>query len=151
MLFYFVAGTAMADVNDRSWMSGCRAANGRGTGSIEYWTAPAGGTMSGVSRTVANDKTVAFEYLRIAADEKGNIALISSPPEQETLRFELLSLSPRDVVFENTEHDFPQRIIYSLDSDNNLQGRIEGSINGQARTVDFPITRIDCDENRAAP
>lgn len=106
--------------------------------------------MFGVSRTVVEGKTVAFEYMRIVTDEDGSVALISSPSGQETARFEMVSLSPKEVVFENREHDFPQRIIYSLKNDNNLDGRIEGTIDGRRKRVDFPMTRISCGDDQAA-
>jgi len=150
ILVLLVAGPAVADVSGLRWMSGCWAANGREAGSVEQWTMPAGGTMFGVNRTVAGGKTVAFEYLRIVTDEDGSVALISSPSGQKTARFEMVSLSPQEVVFENQEHDFPQRIIYSLNNDNNLDGRIEGTIGGQRKRVDFPMTRISCGDDQAA-
>ena len=138
----------MADVNDLGWMSGCWAATGREAGSVEQWTMPAGGTMFGVSRTVVDGKTFAFEYLRIVTDEDGGVALISSPSGQKTARFEMVSLSRQEVVFENLEHDFPQRIIYRLNSDNNLDAHIEGTIDGQSKRVNFPMTRISCGDNQ---
>ena len=149
-LVLLIAGPAMADVSDLGWMSGCWAATGREAGSVEQWTMPAGGTMFGVSRTVVEGKTVAFEYLRIVTDEEGGVALISSPSGQKTARFEVVKLSRQEVVFENREHDFPQRIIYSLTSDNNLDAYIEGTINGKWKRVDFPMTRISCGDNQVA-
>lgn len=130
-------------------MSGCWAADDAETGSMEYWTAPAGGTMFGISRTVVDGKTVAFEYLRIVTDEDDDIVLIASPSGQETARFELLSRSLQQVVFVNPDHDFPQRISYRLSGDNKLLGRIEGEQDGQSVNIDFPMSRIRCDLDSA--
>ena len=55
------------------------------------------------------------------------------------------SLSDREVIFENPDHDFPQRVIYRLISDEDLLGRIEGMIDGKERAVDFPLKNIDCE------
>ena len=55
----------------------------------------------------------------------------------------------RKVVFENPEHDFPQRIIYQLDDDGNLAGRIEGLVNEAAHAADFPMIRASCDDSGA--
>ncbi|MGI9204521.1 MAG: DUF6265 family protein [Woeseiaceae bacterium] len=145
ILVLLVAQPVIASVNDLDWMSGCWAADNRETGSIEYWTPPAGGTMLGVSRTVADGKTIAFEYLRIETDDDDAIVLVASPSGQQTARFELMDMSLREVVFVNPNHDFPQRIIYRLIGDNKLHGRIEGTRNGQATSVDFPMSRISCD------
>src|SRR5262249_54084426 len=54
-------------IEDLSWISGdWETAPGRGQ-IDEHWTTVAGGSMIGMSRTVAGGKTVFFEYLRIEA------------------------------------------------------------------------------------
>jgi len=131
------------DVNELRWLTGCWALDGQEHGSGENWMPPAGGSMIGVSRVVSNGETVAFEYLRVQTDDAG-IALIASPSGQTTTRFELVQLSEREVVFENPDHDFPQRITYRLEGDNRLFANISGNINGVSRTVDFPMTRTEC-------
>jgi len=136
--------SAHADIPDLRWMAGCWSQDGQESGSVEQWTAPAGGTMLGMSRMVSGGKTVAFEFLRITEDEDGWIWLVASPSGQETARFKLVNMSANEVIFENPDHDFPQRIIYRLDSDGNLVGRIEGEVNGTARAADFPMTRTKC-------
>jgi hypothetical protein len=130
-------------------MTGCWAPVGQDAGSIEQWSRPAGATMLGFSRIVSSGKTVAFEYLRIVDEGNDVIALIAAPSGQETARFEMKELTMRRVVFENAEHDFPQRIIYELDDAGNLAGRIEGVVNETARAADFPMTRTSCDDNGA--
>ena len=134
---------AGADISDLDWMAGCWALAGREPGSVEQWSSPAGGTMLGFSRTISGGKTVAFEYLRIV-DDDDVVALIASPSGQKTARFEAKEMTSHKVVFESTAHDFPQRIIYRLDKDGNLNGRIEGTINGAERAADFPMTRTEC-------
>jgi hypothetical protein len=57
----------------------------------------------------------------------------------------MVSMSTNDVVFENLEHDFPQRIIYRLIADGKLLGHIEGVVDGAERSADFPMTRMKCD------
>ena len=47
------------------------------------------------------------------------------------------------MVFENPKHDFPQRIRYRLKGDT-LHARIEGTINGKERAIDFPYQRASC-------
>ncbi len=137
--------SAHADVADLQWLAGCWSQDGREAGSVEQWTAPAGGTMLGMSRTVSGGETVAFEYLRIVEEEGGLVALIASPSGQETARFRMVSMCEYDVFFENKEHDFPQRIIYRLVASGKLLGRIEGVVDGVERSADFPMTRADCE------
>ena len=139
-----LASTAYGDLTSLQWLAGCWTQDGRDAGSVEQWTSPAGGTMLGMNRTVSGNRTIAFEFMRIAVNEDNLVEFISSPSGQETAHFKMLSVSENEVVFENPEHDFPTRIIYRLLSDGSLLGRIEGVDNGTPRTADFPMTRTEC-------
>ena len=100
--------------------------------------------MLGLNRIVKDGKTVSFEFLRIVAEEDGWTGLVASPSGQGTARFRMISMSANEVVFENPDHDFPQRITYRLHGDGKLLGRIEGTVNGKERADDFPMTRTTC-------
>jgi len=56
------------------------------------------------------------------------------------LAFEAVTVSATEAVFENPRHDFPQRVIYSK-TDAGLTARIEGTMNGKSRGVDFLYAR----------
>lgn len=99
--------------------------------------------MFAVSRTVRAGKTTAFEFLRIIETEDGGLLYIALPSGQTLTTFVMISISPDEVVFENPDHDFPQRVAYRR-SDQQLVGRIEGTINGQDRSIEFPMTAVDC-------
>lgn len=101
--------------------------------------------MLGVSRSVRDGKTVAFEFIRIVEQDDGELEFIASPSQQKTASFSMTSIKDREVMFENPDHDFPQRIIYRLISDQELLGRVEGTIDGAERVVDFPMRKIDCE------
>lgn len=62
---------------------------------------------------------------------------------QSAASFPLVRLSGQEAVFENPQHDFPQRVIYRRDGDR-LTGRIEGRIGGEAKEIDFPMERRPC-------
>ena len=134
-----------AYITDLAWLSGCWAATDQDTGSGEQWMPPAGGTMLGMSRTVSDGETVAFEFIRIVSTGDGGLVFIASPSGQNTTGFALVSVTDHEVIFENPDHDFPQRIIYRLLSDEDLLGRVEGTINGTARAIDFPLKKTVCD------
>ena len=132
-----------ASISDLAWLSGCWDMSNQETGSGEQWMPPAGGTMLGVNRTVRDSKTVAFEFMRIVERNDGELEFIASPSGQSTTIFLLVSLNNREAIFENPDHDFPQRIIYRLLSDEDLLGRIEGTINGKERTVEISMKRTE--------
>lgn len=139
-----------ADISELSWMSGCWAAIGGEPGSGEYWLMPAGGSMLGVNRTVRDNRTVAFEFLRIAETEDG-LVLTASPSGQAVTDFALGALSDGQVTFENDRHDFPQRVSYRLLPDGVLLGRIEGRTAAGQRQIEFPMKRVDCDGHFGEP
>lgn len=127
------------------WLQGCWVpGNGGEAGSVETWTGPAGGTMLGLSRTVRNGRTGEFEFVQIREVEPGKLAYIAQPGGRPPTTFPLLRSSDTEYVFENTAHDFPQRVIYRRDGDK-LHARIEGMMKGKARGIDFPMKRASCD------
>lgn len=91
----------------------------------ETWSHARGGTMLGSARTFEGERTVSWEHLRIELDGEV-LQLVAAPSGQATTTFRLEAQSPGRVVFQNLEHDFPQRIIYRRDGDK-LHARIEGA------------------------
>lgn len=129
-----------AEIDRLGWLSGCWT-RALANGVIEeHWMTPRGGSMLGMSRTVAADKTVEYEFLRIAVVD-GTLAYVARPSGQSEAAFPLKSIEDNAVVFENPVHDFPQRIIYRRSDDASLTARIEGTVNGEARGRDFPYRR----------
>jgi hypothetical protein len=102
----------------------------------ECWLAPKGNTMLGVHRDVKNNRTTSFEFFRIAAGADG-ITYWASPSSKPPTPFRMIELSGKKVVFENPQHDFPQRIIYWLEGDNALHAKIEGTFKGQAESEEW--------------
>jgi hypothetical protein len=143
------APVAAHGVADLAWLAGCWASEGGEPGSEEHWLAPAGGTLLGVSRTVKGGKTVAWEYLQIRQTADGHVDFVANPSGQAQTAFRLVSLDGTAAVFENPGHDFPQRVLYRVEGDL-LRARIEGTVGGEARGVDFPMQRRDCEAPRAA-
>ncbi len=83
--------------------------------------------------------------MRIVEDDSG-IYYISKPSEnKEETSFKLIKLSSNEVIFENPEHDFPQRIMYRLEKDKSLFARIEGKNNGKEMGINFPMIRAKCE------
>jgi len=142
------ASASPDSISDLAWLSGCWATTNQETGSGEQWMPPAGGTMLGMNRTVRDSKTVAFEFMRIIEKDDGGLEFIASPSGQAMASFLMVSVKDREVIFENPDHDFPRRIIYRLLSDGDLLGRIEGTIDGEERAVDFPMKSTECQPDR---
>jgi hypothetical protein len=138
-------GAAEPDIAKLAWLAGCWASDGGETGSGERWTPLAGETMLGVSRTIRQGKTVEFEFMEIRYLPDGKLAFVAHPSGQATAAFPLLRISETEVVFENLQHDFPQRIAYLRQGASKLRARIEGAQGGAPRAIEFPMSRTSCD------
>ena len=132
-------------VDRLEWISGCWASDDGKERTEETWMKPAGQSMIGMSRTVAGGKTVFTEHLQIR-EANGQIAyIVALGMGAKSTVFKLIKSSDNEVVFENAEHDFPQRIIYRRESTDTLFARIEGQEKGVNKAMDFRYKRSKCD------
>jgi hypothetical protein len=115
-LIVFAAMPAMAaDIADLDWMVGAWATEAKGEAARwteERWSPPRGGTMLGTGLSGRGDKALSYEFMRIAVDEKGQIAFWGSPQGATPVPFRLESATDGAAVFVNAAHDYPQRIVY---------------------------------------
>ena len=118
-----------------TWMAGSWA----DSDTEEWWTTPKGGLMLGMNRSVQRGKT-GFEFLRIAETPEG-ITYFGSPGGRPPTPFRLRQLERQRVVFENLEHDFPQRIIYWTKGAS-LCARVEGTIQGKTEGEEWCWNRV---------
>ena len=150
ILLFALAGTVHAQtpkpsIDDLAWLAGCWEANLRGREVNEQWMKPAGGIMLGMARTVSQGKAAEFEFTQIREDKDAAIYYVAKPSDQAEASFKLVKLQNKEAVFENPQHDFPQRIIYRLQPDGSLFARVEATEKGQTRGIDYPYKRAKCD------
>ena len=140
-----VADAQRANVVSRlSWIAGCWQQTGANTRVVdEQWMVPRGNTMFGMSRTVRGDSLIEYEQLRVF-ERDGKAVYHAMPSGQPAAEFTAGSVGDTIVIFENPQHDFPQRIIYRKRGADSLIARIEGTLNGRARGVEFPYSKVQC-------
>ena len=109
----------------------------------EQWMRPRGSVMLGTGRTVRGDSVVEYEQLRIAS-VGGEVAYHAQPSGQPPATFRLARMTDTSVAFENPAHDFPQRISYRAVGRDSLIARVEGTMGGRSRAIDFPYARAAC-------
>ena len=127
ILIMLNASTQTPTLADLAWISGDWQTAPGGRAQIdEHWTKAAGASMMGLSRTVAGDKTVEFEYLRIEQRADGIYYVAHPKASCPGTDFKLTRASETEAVFENPEHDFPKRIIYRKGADDSLTATIDG-------------------------
>jgi hypothetical protein len=131
-----------------AWLAGCWQADTAARSVEEQWLPPRGGSMVGMSRTVSGNKLVAYELV-VVREDGDRLSYQAHPSGQASAVFTSTSLSGEKVVFENLEHDFPQRVGYERRG-SDLLAWIEGDQKGRRRRVEFPYRRAACAGDRAA-
>lgn len=126
-----------------AWISGCWKSEGN-VQTEEHWTKLEGQSMLGMGRTIANGKTVSHEFLQIRERDDG-IFYIAQPNGGTAVSFKLVKINDNEAVFENPQHDFPQRITYQRMIDGSLLAAIEGEEKGKPKRVAFVMNRVRCD------
>lgn len=110
---------------------------------IEVWTRESENTIWGRGFVLDRNDTTFIEYLAIQPvnDTLSYLARVSSRFTGEIVRFPVKSQSSKKIVFENLNHDFPQRIVYELKNDSVLDVFVEGPENGVVRRIDFNFVK----------
>ena len=127
LFFITQVSTQTPTLADLSWISGDWQTAPGGKAQIEeHWTQPAGASMMGMGRTVASNKTVEFEYLRIEQRADGIYYVAHPKGRCPGTDFKLTRASATEAVFENPQHDFPKRVIYRKGSDDALTATVDG-------------------------
>ena len=125
-----------------AWLTGCWEHRSGQRIVEEHWMPPRGHTMLSAGRTVQGEKLVEFEMV-VIREQDGRLAYESHPSGQPPAVFLSRTVADSEVVFENLQHDFPQRIGYKRDGDS-LSAWIEGPRNGQTQRLEFPYLRVVC-------
>ena len=135
---------AMPQLAKLAWLAGSWRTERTGRVTEEQWMAPSGGTMLGMSRTVMKGRVVEYEFMQIREGPGGTLFFIARPSGQPEAAFQLLSLEDNGVIFENSAHDFPQRILYTREADGSVLAAIEGPLmaDDSRKRVEFPYKRV---------
>jgi hypothetical protein len=100
----------------------------------EFWTPPKAGIMIGASRSGNGEKLGFWEHMRIEREAEGNLAFWAIAGDQKPVRFAAVKSDQNEIIFENPDHDYPQRIRYWR-ADRKLNARI--SLMDGSKAVDF--------------
>lgn len=129
MLFLLLLTSTANAADFPSWMAGSWRATAGGVKMEEHWTSADGNLMVGMHRDVAPNGKVSFEFLRIERKD-GTLIYQAMPGGRPATAFPLKEATATRVVFENPQHDFPQRVIYWTEK-KQLCARVEGVMGGK--------------------
>ena len=122
--------------SDLAFLSGAWTAKQGKAEVEEFWTPLRAGSLLGSNRTVAGDRTVAFEHLRIV-ERKTGVFYCSQPNGAKATEFKLTKSGPGEAIFENPEHDFPTKIAYVKRADGVVVATISGMQGGKSQSMSW--------------
>jgi len=134
------AAAPTGKVDRLGWLEGRWVGEKDGFSTEELWTAPRGGALLGLHSDVKAGRLVSWEFLRIA-DPGDGLTYFASPRSAAPTPFKMVENGDRRAVFENRQHDFPQRILYWLDAQGALHARIEGPQEGRTVSEEWVWTK----------
>jgi hypothetical protein len=127
-----------------SWLLGCWEVRRGDRRIVERWERVTGGLFKGESRTWVGDRAVGGEQIVLSPDSTGSWVYAADPDTQRPASFRATVLTDTLLVFENPQHDFPQRIGYRRAGTDSLYAWIEGITPSVGRRVEFPFARMRC-------
>ena len=109
----------------------------------ENWQKVNDSTFSATSLFIKGKDTLHLE--RIILSQKGEkltySATVNGQNDNKAIDFPSTSETENKLVFENPQHDYPQKISYTKGANNTLTAEISGKLNGKVTTEKFVMTK----------
>lgn len=126
------------------WLAGRWKADNGSEIYYEKWDIQNDTLMSGNAFGIINGDTFSRESISMIsnADSIFYIPTVFGQNNDKPIYFNLISKLNDIFIFENLEHDFPQRIIYEFRRPDSLIASIEGYTKGKYKQLFFKMKRI---------
>ena len=109
----------------------------------ESWTKTAENEMQGGSYKINGTDTIHFEIVKLSRQADGIFYVpVVKENDDKAVAFKMISSANNNFIFENKEHDFPQRIIYHFVTKDSVHAWIEGTRNGRPGRTDYYFKRL---------
>jgi hypothetical protein len=110
----------------------------------EAWNIIGPKEMISSSYRLNGNDTMFLERVRLVDSSSAvfYIPIVTGQNQGKPVYFRLQPVVNGSFVFENKEHDFPQRVIYKFTDADHLDARIEGTRDGKLEGSDFPYKRV---------
>lgn len=111
---------------------------------IETWKKLNDSIFLGRSYSLKGTDTVSSEHIKLEqhAGKLYYIPTVKNQNDGKAVTFTLTSSDKKHLVFENPEHDFPQKITYTQISKDSLVAEITGTWKGKQKAIPFPMKRV---------
>jgi len=110
---------------------------------IETWSKTNDSLYVGTSYFIKEKDTLDSESIELK--QKGETILyvptVKGQNNNQPVTFQLTQQTPKQLVFENPKHDFPQKIVYQQITADSLVATISGIQQGKASSDSFPMKK----------
>jgi len=123
------------------WMEGEWKGRVKGGMMFETWVIAEDSSIIGSAYTLLSGDTVFSETMKIVEKDGEIYYMVSVAKVKVPVAFKLVEYGPDACVFENPDHDFPTRIVYTNTIGDMLLARIEGVRDNKPDTARFFMHR----------
>ena len=136
--------TSFRELEKTSWLIGEWASHSDGARISEVWKKVSDSVYQGKSYFIRGSDTVSSESISLIQRENTlyYIPVVKNQNEGQAVSFKLSVLDSTKFVFENPDHDFPQKIMYQQLSHDSLMAEISGTVKGEHRSERFPMKKV---------
>ncbi len=142
-----------AGLNKLDWFIGSWSGQTSESIFTESWVKVNDTLFSGQSFFIKGSDTLNRETITLLFQDTSvfYIPLVEGQNDNKPVYFRLTFSDSVNAVFENPEHDFPQKIAYQLKPGDSLIATISGNIEGKIRIIRFPMSSQKKSETRKQP
>lgn len=141
-----------ATIDQLGWVAGAWTGTLGGRTIEQHWSAPLGGSIIAMYRSVQADRATLYELLAMEQDGEGVVlrikhfapgpGLVGQEAKDESLNHSLISLDGRTAVFEASVDGGPVRITFRSPDPGALNITVARQRNGAPVTTEFKYKRI---------
>ena len=108
----------------------------------EEWSEPDKDKLTGKAYFISKGEISNPEKLTLISREDGIFYIADVIHNTAPVEFKLIDISENVLVFSNPLHDFPQKITYIKNGENDLTAIIEAEKNGKEKKIEFQLKKI---------
>ncbi len=137
--------TNFSELEKANWLIGEWQNNSPEGNATEVWEKENDSTFVGKSYFVIGKDTVSSESISLQQNGKDlfYIPTVKGQNNEQPVKFALTLSTNKQLVFENTKHDFPQKISYTQITKDSLLAEISGKMDGKQNSQKFSMTRVN--------
>lgn len=130
-------------LNRAQWLIGSwKGVIGEGV-SVENWYKQDDSTYVGAGLFIKGNVNLSEESVKLYQRGKDLYyePTVKGQNNGKPITFKMVSISAKKMIFENPQHDFPQKITYVQMAEDSMVATISGIDKGMMRAENFPMTR----------